>query len=136
MSAPHVTGAIARVWSVCRQCSPVEVEQCLLQTASGTSRTDELGYGLVRAEDAYECLVNTGAKCCAEEEVEEVVVVEEEEIAETPNPPLQVAITFEDEPEELTAQCNSRLQVGQFCRNNRQCCSQSCSRARGGKCIA
>jgi hypothetical protein len=70
MATPHVTGAIARVWSVCRTCSAAQVEQCLLSTASGNgSRTNDVGYGLVRTEDAYTCLVET-VQCCAQEEVE------------------------------------------------------------------
>jgi hypothetical protein len=72
MSTPHVTGAIARVWSVCRSCSAAQVEECLLKTASGNgSRTNDIGYGLVRTEDAYMCLVET-KKCCAQDEVEAI----------------------------------------------------------------
>lgn len=66
MAAPHVTGAIARVWSVCRQCSNDIVERCLLTTASASSdRNDEIGFGVVNAADTYDCLVNTDG-CCTE----------------------------------------------------------------------
>lgn len=78
MSTPHVTGAIARVWSVCRSCSASQVEQCLLNTASKSdSRTNDLGYGLVRAERAYTCLVET-VKCCAQEATVSEIPVDED----------------------------------------------------------
>lgn len=67
MAAPHVAGAIARVWSVCKQCSNDLVERCLLATASSASsdRNDEIGFGVVNAADTYDCLVHTDG-CCAE----------------------------------------------------------------------
>jgi serine protease len=45
MAAPHVAGVIARVWSVCRQCSNTRVESCLLTTVSSASsdRNNEIG---------------------------------------------------------------------------------------------
>jgi hypothetical protein len=66
MAAPHVAGAIARVWSVCKQCSNDLVERCLLTTASSASsdRNEEIGFGVVNAADTYDCLVHTDG-CCA-----------------------------------------------------------------------
>jgi serine protease len=66
MAAPHVAGAIAKVWSVCRQCSNTLIENCLLTTASASSdRNNEIGFGVVNAADTYNCLVNTDG-CCAD----------------------------------------------------------------------
>jgi hypothetical protein len=66
-AAPHVAGAIARVWSACRQCSNAKVERCLVSTASSAAsgRNNEIGFGVVNAADTYDCLVHMDG-CCAE----------------------------------------------------------------------
>jgi serine protease len=125
MAAPHVTGAITKVWSVCRQCSNAQVESCLLTTASSSSRrTDELGFGIVNAADTYNCLVNTNG-CCEEaaemESAQEAELVqEEEEEEEGPEEPLSV--------HEVAAveQC-SRRSISESCRRDAHCCSGKCA---------
>lgn len=65
MAAAHVTGAIAKSWSVCRECSADTVQGCILGTAKelgGAPRTNEFGEGLLQTYDAYLCLVDDG--CC------------------------------------------------------------------------
>jgi serine protease len=64
MATPHVTGAIARIWSTCGMCSNDEVEQCLLSTAEdlgATGRDNDYGAGLVQTQNAYDCLM---MGCC------------------------------------------------------------------------
>jgi hypothetical protein len=93
MAVPHVTGVAAKIWRAvssfvsmhnkiishlliptilgfycdqCPLCSNQNVETCLLDTAidlGETGRDVYYGYGLVQAEDAYLCLVNT-IQCC------------------------------------------------------------------------
>jgi serine protease len=64
MATPHVTGAIARIWSKCGACSNDQVEQCLVSTAKDlgpVGRDDEYGVGLLQTQSAYDCLL---AGCC------------------------------------------------------------------------
>lgn len=96
MSAPHVTGAIAKVWSVCRACSNEQVERCLLSSASGTTRTNEMGFGAVRAEGAYNCLKNA-EQCCGGSDDSNVAEPEP-----APAPVQDEPEPEEDEPEEDT----------------------------------
>jgi serine protease len=124
MAAPHVTGAIAKVWSVCRQCSNAQVETCLLTTASGApSRTNQLGFGIVNAEDTYECLVNTDG-CCAETTQLRIQSIRQRE------PNLLVQKTQESEPVQevevaRVAEC-TRRKPGEQCRRGAHCCSGEC----------
>jgi serine protease len=111
MAAPHVTGAIAKVWSVCSQCSNVQVESCLLTTASSSfRRTKQLGLGIINADDTYDCLVNTDG-CCAETTEKEVEL--EPELIEQ---------DLDSEP----ALCNRR-DIGQRCTRGVHCCSGNCN---------
>jgi subtilisin family serine protease len=130
MAAPHVTGAIAKVWSVCRQCSSARVESCLFTTASSyPSKTNQLGFGIIDADDMYSCLVNTDG-CCAEtrvQEVEPVVVVPEQ--VEEPEPVAVAPEQVQAQP----AQCNRR-DIGERCRRDAHCCSGKCSS--GFTCLA
>jgi hypothetical protein len=64
MAAPHVTGAIARIWSTCGTCSNDQVKQCLLSTAEDlgpVGRDDEYGAGLLQTQNAYDCMM---MGCC------------------------------------------------------------------------
>jgi hypothetical protein len=136
MATPHVTGAIAKVWSVCRACAAVQVEQCLLSSASGNGiRTNDRGFGLVRAEDTYTCLVNQ-VKCCAPDKVEETVgnvsqnpsIVDEDDPEPVPTPaPSEEEFTepIPRIPDPEPAGCILR-EVGQPCRQARHCCSNKC----------
>jgi serine protease len=68
MATPHVTGAIARIWSTCRECSNDQVEQCLLDTAEDlgpVGRDNDYGAGLLQTQNAYDCLVVTIGCCVA-----------------------------------------------------------------------
>jgi serine protease len=108
MAVPHVTGAIAKVWSVCSQCSNDQVESCLLTTASSSfRRTKQLGFGIINAADAYDCLVNTDG-CCAETTEKEL----EPELIEQDRDPEQ-------------AMC-SRRDIGERCTRGAHCCSGIC----------
>jgi hypothetical protein len=127
MATPHVTGAIARVWSVCRSCLAAQVEDCLFKTADGSgSRTDEIGFGGVRTEDAYTCLVET-AKCCGQEEVDDTGGPDDEDV---PEADLEVVPRPSDpEPEkDVSPTCNRRTE-NQPCLRNVHCCSQKCNLA-------
>jgi serine protease len=65
MATPHVTGAIARIWSTCGACSNDQVEQCLLSTAEDlgpVGRDNEYGAGLLQTQNAYDCMM---MGCCA-----------------------------------------------------------------------
>jgi serine protease len=134
MAAPHVAGAIAKVWSVCRQCSNAQVESCLLTAASSSSRrTDELGFGIVNAADTYDCLVNTSG-CCHDEaesaqEPEPEPVQEDEEAESLPLPlPVQEVPAAEQCP---------RRNIGEPCRRDEHCCSGKCAGpSRGMTCQA
>ena len=154
MATPHVTGAIARVWSVCRSCSAAQVEQCLLSTASGNgSRNNDVGYGLVRTEDAYTCLVET-VKCCAQEELEfpepvprptdpepnstesvprpSVPEPDSPEPEPRPASPVPTAplptppVPDKDIPEPPVSTCNRRKE-NERCLKDTHCCSQKCN---------
>jgi serine protease len=64
MATPHVTGAAAAMWRVCRKCQNFHVVNCLLGTAKDLGprgRDDEYGYGLLQTKAAYDCL---NATCC------------------------------------------------------------------------
>lgn len=144
MATPHVTGAIARVWSVCRSCSAAQVEQCLLSTASGNgSRNNDVGYGLVRTEDTYTCLVET-VQCCAQEEedfpepVPRATVPEQDSLESVPRPtppdptppvptpPIPTPpVPDEDVPEPVST-C-SRRKENERCLKDEHCCSQKCN---------
>jgi hypothetical protein len=150
MATPHVTGAIARVWSGCRSCSSAQVEQCLLNSASGNgSRTNDIGYGMVRAEDTYTCLVET-MKCCAQE-VETIVShtdVTDSLVDEGDPEPVPPSTSLSTSPSSgpttspfvgpsampsvapsvshVTVSGCSRQQEGQPCRRDSHCCSEKC----------
>jgi subtilisin family serine protease len=65
MATPHVSGAVASIWRVCRQCRNDQVIQCLRTTAIdlGPAGYDVLyGHGLIRTRAAYTCLRRS---CCA-----------------------------------------------------------------------
>jgi serine protease len=107
MAAPHVTGAIARIWSTCGKCSNDQVEQCIISTAEDlgpVGRDDEYGAGLLRTQSAYDCLL---ASCC--------------DPAPTPSPTPVPTQAPTQAPIELC-----RL-YGSFCTSNDQCCAASCS---------
>jgi hypothetical protein len=62
MAAPHVTGAIARVWAVCPDCNNIQVQDCLYSSAmdlGSPGRDIEYGHGLVQKDDMYRCLATT-----------------------------------------------------------------------------
>jgi serine protease len=64
MATPHVTGAIARIWSTCGACSNDQVEQCLVSTAEDlgpVGRDNDYGAGLLQTQNAYDCLL---MGCC------------------------------------------------------------------------
>jgi hypothetical protein len=67
MAAPFVSGIIAKIWSQCPDCSHTQVQSCLEGTADfdGLVPSDDrcYGNGLVQAEDAYNCLIET-EQCC------------------------------------------------------------------------
>lgn len=63
MAAPHVAGAAAAIWRVCRQCNHKQVAKCLLNTAKTIGGKAETGNGLVQTQDAYTCLVED-VGCC------------------------------------------------------------------------
>jgi hypothetical protein len=124
MAAPHVTGVIAKVWSVCRQCSDAQVETCLLTTASGaSSRTNQLGFGIVNADDTYDCLVNTDG-CCAKTTPTEI-------LGGTETEPVQQDQEPEPEPvqevEVVTVTACARRKTGEKCRRDAHCCSGECA---------
>lgn len=59
MSAPHVTGAIAKVWRACPRCNHVQVRDCFFATAQdlGAPGHDiQYGHGMVRMKMAHNCL--------------------------------------------------------------------------------
>jgi hypothetical protein len=64
MAAPHITGAIARIWPTCPECSNDQVEQCLISTAEDlgpVGRDNEYGAGLLQTQNAYDCMM---MGCC------------------------------------------------------------------------
>jgi hypothetical protein len=131
MATPHVTGAIARVWSVCRSCSAAQVEQCLLSTAFGNgSRTNDVGYGSVQTEDAYTCLVET-VGCCTQETIRDTGDPVDED---SPEPVPTTPVPDEDSPEpvpeptdqEPVSTCRRRKE-NERCRRDAHCCSQKCN---------
>ena len=66
MAAAFVTGAIAKIWSVCEACTNLDVESCITSSTKALSGVPvwcalPTSVGLVQAEEAYNCLVNT---CC------------------------------------------------------------------------
>jgi hypothetical protein len=65
--APHSSEEIAKLWSVCTQCSDAQIEDCLLTTAmDAPSKTyDDPSSDIFHAADTYDCLVGT-ISCCAE----------------------------------------------------------------------
>lgn len=63
VAAPHVSAVAALVWSHNTSCSNTQIRRILLQSAKqpGRSRCDEdVGYGLVQAQDAISLLKATG----------------------------------------------------------------------------
>jgi serine protease len=121
MAVPHVTGAIAKVWSVCRQCSNVQVEKCLLTTASGApSRTNQLGFGIVNAADTYDCLVNTDGCCTEDTPIEIPQGTETESVRlQEPDPVQEVEVA-------TVSEC-TRNKPGEKCRSDSHCCSGECT---------
>jgi subtilisin family serine protease len=66
MATAHVTGAAARIWSVCPQCSSTVVTNCLLTTAQDTNTTGYdvySGFGVIQMEAAYLCM-KASVGCC------------------------------------------------------------------------
>jgi subtilisin family serine protease len=64
MAAAHVSGIIAKIWSVCPLCSDVQVTSCIKTSAKYLGNYAWcFGAGLVQAEDAYTCLAEE-ENCC------------------------------------------------------------------------
>jgi hypothetical protein len=69
MAAAFVTGAIAKIWSVCESCTALEVESCITSTTMALSEIHEgcvlpvTSVGVIQAEAAYNCLRST-LSCC------------------------------------------------------------------------
>jgi hypothetical protein len=66
MAAAFVTGAIAKIWSVCEFCTDLHVESCITSATAALSGIPEgcalsMNVGVVQAEAAYNCLRST---CC------------------------------------------------------------------------
>jgi serine protease len=102
MATPHVTGAIARIWSTCGTCSNDQVEQCIISTAEDlgpVGRDDEYGAGLLQTQNAYDCMM---MGCCA--------VTPAPTPGPTPVPTPELCRPY-----------------GSFCTSNDQCCAASCS---------
>jgi hypothetical protein len=131
MAAPHITGAIAKVWSVCRDCSNIQVRECVLTTASKSSaRTNELGFGMVSADKTYDCLVNS-IGCC--EEDLSTGVIADPQVEQLPAPAIDPELSSETS---AATGCTRRAD-GDFCTGNRQCCSHKCiGSQRAGICQA
>jgi hypothetical protein len=66
MSAPFVTGAVVRIWSVCKICPMSVVANCLRSTAKDVNASGfdvYSGNGLIQMEAAYLCMAATPG-CC------------------------------------------------------------------------
>jgi hypothetical protein len=66
MAAAFVTGAIAKIWSVCEACTDVQVKSCITSFTAPLSIIPEgfpMNVGLVQAEAAYNWLVDV-EECC------------------------------------------------------------------------
>jgi hypothetical protein len=66
MAAPHVTGVIARIWSVRLECTSAQVREAVENSAldlGDAGRDDRYGEGLVQMEAAYEYLLSLDAPC-------------------------------------------------------------------------
>jgi subtilisin family serine protease len=62
MAAAHVSGIIAKIWSVCPVCTDTQVTKCIKSSAKDIGDYPWCyGAGLVQAEDAYQCLKGV---CC------------------------------------------------------------------------
>lgn len=65
MSAPHVAGVAAKIWSYFPECSNMQIRNVLLKSAKNVTtsglRCDQAsGFGLVQAKDAYDLLEGFG----------------------------------------------------------------------------
>ena len=66
MSVPHVTGAIAKIWSALPGCTKKQVRQAIIETAKdlgGQGPDNRFGAGLIQVVDAYNYLKNLPAPC-------------------------------------------------------------------------
>ena len=118
MATPHVTGAIARIWSTCGACSNDQVEQCLLSTAEDlgpVGRDNEYGAGLLQTQNAYDCMV---MGCCA--------VTPAPTPGPTPVPTPAPTPVPGPVPTQAPTPELCRL-YGSFCTSNDQCCTASCN---------
>jgi hypothetical protein len=133
-SAPQITGATARVWSVCRQCSNADVKRCLLSSAStAPTRSDELGFGLLNAADTDSCLINT-LGCCAEPETPNVlnaptqalIIVQNSRPASPAQAPAQAPASVPDLDKNQDEPMCPLRKSDQRCRWDTSCCSGRC----------
>jgi serine protease len=132
MAAPAVTGAIAKVWSVCQQCSNVQVKKCMLDTATGTptgQRTNELGFGIVNAEATYQCLVDTDGCCARETPQVGLITLSDKQVIQRPasSPSFSGAQNVVQRPAIADETQCFRRPVRGYCRRDSQCCSDKCS---------
>lgn len=91
MSAPHVTGVIAKIWAARPACTNAQIRRALEFSAldlGPDGRDDEYGFGLVQAEAAYRFLIDEMPPPCGvvveeaemqQEDIPDTVVAEEEE---------------------------------------------------------
>jgi subtilisin family serine protease len=66
MATPHVTGVVARIWSVRPECTSAQVREAVENTVldlGDAGRDDLYGKGLVQMEAAYEYLLSLDAPC-------------------------------------------------------------------------
>jgi hypothetical protein len=74
MAAPHVSGVVARIWSVRPECTSAQVREAVENTVldlGDEGRDDKYGAGLVQMEAAYEYLLSFDTPCGRDGAVEE-----------------------------------------------------------------
>ena len=63
MAAPYVSGVAARIWSRRPECTNEQVKDAILGSAQNLGNSNFFGNGLVRAQEAYERLLNKPSPC-------------------------------------------------------------------------
>lgn len=61
-AAPHVTGAVAKIWAALPDCTSSQVQEAILETALDLG-DEKLGAGLLQTVDAYNYLLNLPPPC-------------------------------------------------------------------------
>jgi len=63
MAAPFVSGVAARIWSLRPQCTNEQVKDAIYGSAQNLGNSNFFGNGLVRAQEAYERLLDKPSPC-------------------------------------------------------------------------